>query len=108
MRFRPGHAGRDRRARRGRASSSSIPAAGAPARRYGTTDPVSVPTVRTALNGDRLQVRSTGPVTVTEHPDGESALVAHGDALAALVPRRTPTADGVVLVVPLLRGGHCR
>jgi alpha-galactosidase len=66
------------------------PGAGAPARRYGTTDPVWVPTVRTRLNGDRLQVRSTGPVTVTEHPDGESALVAHGAALAALVPRRLP------------------
>jgi alpha-galactosidase len=66
------------------------PGTGAPARRYGTTDPVAVPTIRATLVGDRLLVRSTGPVDVGEHPDGESALTAHGDALAARVPRRSP------------------
>ena len=66
------------------------PGTGAPARCYGTTDPVAVPTVRTTLVGNRLLVRSTGPVKVTEHPDGESALAAHGDALAATVPRLLP------------------
>ncbi len=63
------------------------PGPGAPARCYGTTDPVAVPTVRTTLRGDVLLVRSTGPVDVSEHPDGESALAAHGDALATTVPR---------------------
>jgi alpha-galactosidase len=62
------------------------PGTGTPARCYGTTDPVAVPTIRTTLSGDRLLVRATGPVDLTEHPDGESALVAHGDALAASVP----------------------
>lgn len=61
------------------------PGLGTPARCYGTTDPLSVPTIRTTLCGDRLLVRTTGPVDLTEHPDGESALVAHGDALAATV-----------------------
>jgi alpha-galactosidase len=62
------------------------PGTGAPARCYGTTDPVAVPTIRTTLSADRLQVRTTGSVELTEHPDAESALVAHGDALAATVP----------------------
>ena len=66
------------------------PGAGAPARCYGTTDPVAVPTIRTMLNGNRMLVRSTGPVDVTEHPDGESALSAHGEALAATRPRPLP------------------
>jgi alpha-galactosidase len=66
------------------------PGTGAPARCYGTTDPVAIPTIRTTVSGDRLLVRSTGPVDLTEHPDGETALAAHGDALAASVPRLLP------------------
>ena len=49
-----------------------------------------------------------GPVDVTQHPDGESALVAYGDALAATVPRAAPATHRVVLLVPVLRGGHGR
>lgn len=60
------------------------PGTGAPARCFGTTDPVSVPTLTATLDGDRVVVRSTGPVAVTEHPGGgEAALAAYGDALAA-------------------------
>jgi alpha-galactosidase len=66
------------------------PGNGAPARCYGTTEPVPVPTIRTLLRGDRMLVRSSGPVELTEHPDGESALAAHGDALAAMVPKLGP------------------
>jgi alpha-galactosidase len=66
------------------------PGAGAPVRCYGSTDPVSVPTIRTRPSGDRLLVHSTGPVTSTEHPDAGSALAAFGDVLAATVPRRLP------------------
>ncbi len=67
------------------------PGGGAPARCYGTTDPVAVPTIRATLaEGDRLVVRSTGPVDRTEHRDGVSALAAHGEKLAATVPRTLP------------------
>ena len=66
------------------------PGLGAPARCYGTSDPVTVPTIRTTLSGGRLSVRSTGSVDVTEHPDGEAALAAHGDALAAAVREVLP------------------
>ena len=62
----------------------------APARCYATTDPVAVPTIRTTTVDDRVLVRSTGPVEVTEHSDGEGALAACGDALAAMVPRLLP------------------
>jgi len=62
------------------------PGTGAPARCYGTTDPVAVPTIRTTVADDRVLVRSSGPVDVTQHPDGESALVAYGDILAVSVP----------------------
>ena len=51
---------------------------------------------------------AAAPSTSREHPDGESALVAYGDVLAATVPRRLPPPTGVVLLVPLLRGGHGR
>jgi alpha-galactosidase len=67
------------------------PGLDAPARCYGTSDPVSVPTIRTTLAGGRLQVRSTGSVEVTEHPDGNAALTAHGDALAAIPQVRPPS-----------------
>ncbi|HET9828545.1 MAG TPA: glycoside hydrolase family 36 protein [Nocardioidaceae bacterium] len=63
------------------------PGPGAPARCYATPDPVTVPTIRATLVGDRLLVRSTGAVDVTEHRDGESALTAVGDALAVGAPR---------------------
>ena len=66
------------------------PGTGAPARCYGTTDPVAVPTIRTTVVADRVLVRSSGPVDVTQHPDGESALVAYGDILAVTVPRQLP------------------
>jgi alpha-galactosidase len=66
------------------------PGGGAPARCYAGSDPVAVPTLRARRTGDRLVVTSTGPVDLVEHPDGESALAAHGDALAARVPRTLP------------------
>jgi len=92
MRFRPG----TRVATEGVQGEGLLavdPGTGAPARCYGTTDPVAVPTIRATLSGGRLLVRSTGPVERTEQRDGESALAAHGDALAAQVPdlRRPPT-----------------
>lgn len=66
------------------------PGGGALSRCYGTADPVAVPTIRATLAGDRLVVRSTGRVDCSEHRDGESALAAFGDTLAATVPRTLP------------------
>jgi alpha-galactosidase len=66
------------------------PGSGAPVRCYATTDPVVVPTIRTTMVDNRVLVRSTDPVEVTEHRDGVSALAAYGDALAAMVPRLLP------------------
>jgi alpha-galactosidase len=58
------------------------PGTGAPARRYATTDLVTVPTLRAVLEAGRLEVSATGPVTVTLHDEGgESALSAYGDEL---------------------------
>ncbi len=89
MRFRPGTPV-SRQGAQGEGLLVVDPGTGAPARCYGGTDLVEVPTLRTTLRGDRLLVRSTGPVGVSDHPDGESALAAHGDALAATVPRLLP------------------
>jgi alpha-galactosidase len=61
---------------------------GGPARCYATTDAVAVPSIHATLRGDRLLVRSTGPVQLTEHQDGGSALIALGDTLAATAARR--------------------
>ena len=56
------------------------PGNGAAARLYGSTDPVSVPTLHAMLEGDHVVVRSTGPVDVRTHDDGaEEALAAYGD-----------------------------
>ncbi|WP_322919380.1 glycoside hydrolase family 36 protein [Nocardioides renjunii] len=63
------------------------PGTGAPARCYATDDLLVVPSIHATLEGDRVVVRSSGPVTASEHPaGGEAALVAYGDALAATSP----------------------
>lgn len=89
MRYRPGTAV-SREGPQGEGLLVVDPGTGAPARRYGGTDLLDVPTLRVALRGDTLLVRSTGAVDVSDHADGESALVAHGDALAGAVPPLLP------------------
>ena len=64
------------------------PGAGRPARVYGTTDPLVVPTVHAELRGDSVVVRSDGPVEVWTRDTAEDALAAYGDAWAS-----APAAD---------------
>ena len=68
------------------------PGTGEPARRYGTTDLTSVPTLHAALAGDRVVVRSTGPVATTDHADGgQAALAAYGDEVGVTRLAAPPT-----------------
>jgi alpha-galactosidase len=87
MRFRPG-APVTSEGMQGEGLVVVDPGTGGPARCYGSTDAGAVPTIRASLRGDRMLVRSTGQVDLTEHPNGESALIAHGEALAATGVRR--------------------
>ena len=57
------------------------PGTGEPARLYGTSDLTDVPTLHAELVGDRVVVRSTGPVDARTGPDGPTALAAYGDGL---------------------------
>jgi alpha-galactosidase len=68
------------------------PGTGAPARLYGATGAVDVPTLTATLVDDRVLVRSTGPVETTSDVVAESALAAYGDRFA--------TAADVVLLDP--------
>ena len=90
MRFRPGTAVAPD-ALQGEGLLVVDPGAGAPARCYATTDLGAVPTLRARLAGDRVLVHSSGPVAVTDHPDGQAALTAYGDALAVPAARNPPT-----------------
>jgi alpha-galactosidase len=58
------------------------PGDGGPARCYGTSDPVVVPTITASLEDDVVVVRSTGPVAVTTAVDAETALTAFGETFA--------------------------
>jgi alpha-galactosidase len=89
MRFRPGTPVADEGVQ-GEGLVVVDPGTGAPVRCYGTIDLVEVPTIRTTLHEDRLLVRSSGPVHLSEHPDAERALAVHGDALGAHVQRLRP------------------
>jgi len=90
MRFRPGTPVADDGVQ-GEGLLVVEPGTGEPARRYGTIDPLVVPTLRASLEGDRLVVRSTGPVSVRHHRDGAAALAAYGDELAGTAPAEPPT-----------------
>ena len=68
------------------------PGGGEPARCYASADPVAVPTVHAAVTGDRVEVRSTGPVDVRAVPEGaEAALEAFGDGLGVAGLAAPPT-----------------
>jgi alpha-galactosidase len=67
------------------------PGTGEPARRYGSSDPATVPTLLAVLEGDRVVVRSAEPVAASEHDDGEAALAAYGDGLAFAPLAEPPT-----------------
>ena len=82
------------------------PGNGAPARLYGSTDPVSVPTLHAMLEGDRVVVRSTGPVDVRTGRRGRGR--AGGVRRRVGLRAEDRAAVGVVLLVPLLRGRHGR
>jgi len=64
MRFRPGTPVRDD-GLQGEGLLVVDPGNGQPARRYGTGDPGTVPTLHAELVGDHVLVRSDGPVAVT-------------------------------------------
>ena len=91
MRFRPGTpVARD--GMQGEGLLVVDPGSGAPARLYGSTDPVSVPTIHATLERDHVVVRSTGPVDVRSHDDGaEAALTAYGDTWASPPTASPPT-----------------
>ena len=84
------------------------PGTGAPARCYGTTDPVAVPTIRTTA-GRR-------PAAGAQHRPGRRHRAPGRRERARRLRRRprrrgaaaAPAAHRVVLLVPLLRGGHGR
>ena len=83
MRFRPGTPIADRGIQ-GEGLLVLDPGAGAPARHYGGTDLAHVPTLVATLEGDRVVVRSTGPVDVGVHPEGTpAALAAYARGLPA-------------------------
>ncbi len=79
MRFRPGTPVADDGVQ-GEGLLVVDPGTGDPVRLYGSTDAVSVPTLRGVLEGDRVVVRSTGPVDVRTDDAAEDALAAYGDA----------------------------
>lgn len=68
-----------------------------PSRCYGAVDPLSVPTLRTVLEHDRIVVRATGEVRATAHPEGgEAALSAYADWFARRVGSAAPVAPPTV------------
>ena len=70
------------------------PGDGRPARCYGATSPVDVPTLTAALSGDRVVVRSSSAVHGLQAEDAEAALAAYADAFRALAgaaPASPPT-----------------
>ena len=85
------------------------PGDGTPARCYGATGPVDVPTITAGLEGDRLVVRSTGGRgrepgrRRRDRADGVRRRVRAAGGRDVGGP-----ADRLVLVVPLLRAGHRR
>lgn len=64
------------------------PGNGDPARLYGSTDPLEVPTLHATLAGTTLRVRASGPVQTRTGASAEAALAAYGDELA--VPLSAP------------------
>ncbi len=76
-----------------------------PARLYGSTDPVEVPTLHATLAGTTLRVRASGPVQTRTRLERRGR--ARGVRRRAGRPPHA-AADGVVLLVPLLRGRHRR
>lgn len=58
------------------------PGNGEPARCYGATSPVVVPTLTATLVGDRVLVRADAEVDVSRSASAESALAAYADRLA--------------------------
>jgi alpha-galactosidase len=60
------------------------PGNGEPARLFAAPDLVTIPTLRSELVGDRVVVRSTGPVATRSHDDGGvAALSAYGEDMGA-------------------------
>ena len=67
------------------------PGRGEPVRLYGTTDPLTVPTLHAELRGNTVVVRATGPVEVRTHDSAEAALAAYGDGWASAPAAEPPT-----------------
>ena len=93
MRFRPGTAIADD-AIQAEGLLVVDPGDGTPARCYGATGPVDVPTITAGLDGDRLVVRSTGALDASRAGDAETALAAYADGFAhgvGATPSAPPT-----------------
>jgi alpha-galactosidase len=83
MRFRPGTPVREGGVQ-GEGLLVVDPGNGEPARLYGSTDPIDVPTLRASLVDDHVVVRATAAVSRSTHDDGgEAALAAFGSSYAA-------------------------
>jgi alpha-galactosidase len=83
MRFRPGTPV-DRDAFQGEGLLVVDPGTGAPARSYGASGLVDVPTITATSVGDRVLVRADGPLVRGRAAGGESALTAYADEVAAM------------------------
>jgi alpha-galactosidase len=68
------------------------PGDGGPARCYGATDTVTVPTLTARLEHDHVVVRSSGPVEAMHATDPETVLAAYADGFARRA-RATPPAS---------------
>jgi alpha-galactosidase len=90
MRFRPGTAVAEHGVQ-GEGLIVVDPGTGEPVHLFGSTDPVTVPTIHAVLEGDRVVVRATGPVDVRTGADAETALAAYGDGLGGTPPAHPPT-----------------
>jgi alpha-galactosidase len=91
MRFRPGVPVADT-GLQGEGLLVVDPANGDPARLFGSTDPVRVPTIRAELRGDHIVVSADGEVEERSGLQGaEAALAAYGDAWGAAPRGRPPT-----------------
>lgn len=73
------------------------PGDGGPARCYGATDPVAVPTLTARLAGGHVVVQTDGLVEVTQAEDPESVLAAYADGFA---DRARATSPAVPRLVP--------
>jgi alpha-galactosidase len=72
------------------------PGDGTPARCYGATGPVDVPTITATLVDEKVLVRSTDAVETSEGADAETTLAAYADGFARRAGASTPATPPTV------------